>query len=142
AADALAPVHAELVRSAADGDVQHIDDTSMKVLGLGAEERKEVLGKAADRRTGTFTSGIVSKRRDGRTVALFFTGPQHAGENIASVLAHRSKALAPPIQMSDALAANTSADFERIAAACLVHARRNFVDVVGSFPDECALVLT
>src|SRR2546430_12565430 len=36
-------------------------------------------------RTGIFTSGIVSTR-EGRRIALFFTGRKHAGENLAEVL--------------------------------------------------------
>lgn len=43
--------------------------------------------------------------------------------------------------MCDALAANTSGDFETIVAACIAHGRRNFVDVAESFPAECRVVL-
>jgi len=38
-----------------------------------------------DKRTGAFTSGIVSMV-GARTIALLFTGWQHAGEIIAGVL--------------------------------------------------------
>ena len=37
-----------------------------------------------------FTSGIVSTR-EGRKIALFFSGRQHAGENLADVLAGRAR---------------------------------------------------
>jgi hypothetical protein len=40
-------------------------------------------------------------------VALFITGMQHAGENLADLLKLRAADLAKPIQMCDALAANT-----------------------------------
>jgi len=40
-------------------------------------------------------------------IALFFTGPKHAGENIAEVLKHRARELPAPIQMCDALSRNT-----------------------------------
>lgn len=95
----------------------------------------------ADGRTGVFTSSIVSTREGGHPVALFFTGPRHAGENIAELLLKRDAALPTPIQMCDALAANTSGDFETIVAACIAHGRRNFVDVAESFPAECRVVL-
>ncbi len=49
--------------------------------------------------------------------------------------------MAPPIQMSDALAANWTGEFERIVAKCLAHARRQFVDIEPAFPRECATVL-
>ena len=59
-----------------------------------------------DKRTGTFTSGIVSLVGPW-TIALFFTGRQHAGENIAEVLKQRAHGLPAPIQMCDALSRNT-----------------------------------
>jgi len=78
---------------------------------------------------------------DGHRVALFFTGRKHAGENIADVLARRSQQLGAPIQMCDALAANTSPPLHTILANCLTHARRRYVDVVADFPEECRFVL-
>jgi len=53
-------------------------------------------------RSGLFTSGVVSTT-DGRRIALFFSGRQHAGENLKDVLLERAADLAPPIQMCDAL---------------------------------------
>jgi hypothetical protein len=41
-----------------------------------------------DERTGVFTSGIVSTGQ-GRKIALYFTGSQHADENLADVLKQR-----------------------------------------------------
>ncbi len=55
-----------------------------------------------DKRTGIFTSGIVSIVGVHR-IALFFTGPKHGGENIAEVLKRRARELPAPIQMCDAL---------------------------------------
>jgi transposase len=137
-AQTLAPVHEELIRQAAQGDVLHNDDTAMKILEVTPEERAEILGETD--RTGTFTSGIVSVGQ-GRSIALFFTGVQHAGENMADVLAQRAKDLPKPLQMCDALAANSDGDFESILAACNAHARRHFVDEVEDFPNECRIVL-
>jgi hypothetical protein len=99
--------------------------------------------EASDDRTGTFTSGIVSTQ-EGRQIALYFTGRQHAGENLRDVLAHRAQALAAPVQMSDALSRNTSAlpeGVEILLANCLAHGRRQFVEVAASFPDACRYVL-
>ncbi len=91
-------------------------------------------------RKGVFTSGIVSTG-EGHRIALFFTGHRHAGENLATVLAHRAAGLPPPIQMCDALSRNTSPSFKTILANCLAHGRRQFVDVVDNFPTECRYVL-
>jgi len=88
----LAPAFAELVRQAAQGDVLHNDDTTVKILELmgqrgqpEAEASAEGEADDADRRTGLFTSGVVALR-DGHLVALFFSGRRHAGENLAEVL--------------------------------------------------------
>ena len=93
-----------------------------------------------EERTGIFTSGILSTGDDHR-IAAFFTGTQHAGENLADVLAKRTAELAPPIQMSDALSRNAPGDFKTLVANCNAHARRRFVNVADSFPDEVRHVL-
>jgi hypothetical protein len=87
-----------------------------------------------------FTSGIVSTS-GGRRIALFFSGRQHAGENLADVLARRVADLGPPIQMCDALSRNLPADLQTILAHCLAHGRRQFVDVAERFPSQCRHVL-
>ena len=135
AAELLKPAHEELIRQGAQGEIFHNDDTSMKILKL---ERPE-----GDTRTGIFTSGIVSIRGSNR-MALFFTGRQHAGENLADVWRHRASGLSAPIQMCDALSRNApklSAGTEALLANCLSHGRRQFVDVAANFPDECRYVL-
>jgi transposase len=83
----------DVIRQAAQGEVVHNDDTGMKVLKLEREP--------GDERTGVFTTGIVSTGQ-GWKIALYFTGRQHAGENIADVLKQRAAELPAPIQMCDA----------------------------------------
>jgi transposase len=135
AAELIQPVRNELIRQAAQGEVVHNDDTSMKVLKLEREP--------GDQRTGVFTSGIVSSGQ-GRKIALYFTGRQHAGENISDVLKQRAKELSPPIQMCDALSRNVPKlpdGVEILLANCLAHGRRQFVEVAANFPGECRYVL-
>jgi len=91
-------------------------------------------------RTGVFTSGIVSTK-EGRRIALFFTGRKHAGENLADVLRRRREELEAPIQMCDALSRNLPEDLKVILANCMAHSRRKFCDVVENFPEECRYVL-
>jgi len=115
--------------------VMHNDDTSMKVLKLEREP--------GDERTGVFTSGIVSTAQ-GWKIALYFTGRQHAGENIADVLKQRAQELRPLIQMYDALSRNVPklpSGMEILVANCLAHGRRQFVEVAQNFPEECRYVL-
>jgi len=143
------PAYAELIRQAAHGDIVFNDDTTVKILermGKRAEQNALAEDAMADpddkwaHRTGLFTSGIVSTR-EGRRIALFFSGRKHAGENLVDVLQKRAKALNPPIQMCDALSRNLPAELETIIANCLAHGRRKFVDVVEQFPEECRYVL-
>ncbi len=133
------PAYIELIRQAAQGKVLHNDDTTMKILNYDTEALAETREEKR-KRTGTFTSGIISEAL-GHRIALFFTGRNHAGENLARVLKHREEKLSRPIQMCDALSRNTTGDFKTILGNCLAHARRRFVDVIESFPDECELVL-
>jgi len=130
-ADRFSPVLDELIKKAADGKVVHNDDTTMKVLALMQEENPA--------RKGIYTTGILSTTEEYK-IALFFTGRQHAGENIEDVLKQRADR-SPPIQMCDALAGNVPKTFETILANCLAHGRRQFVDVFDSFPEECRYVL-
>jgi transposase len=140
-AASLKPVHEELIRQAAQGEVLFNDDTTMKVLELTGEQRAAAAtDEETDARTGVFTSGIVATKED-HHIALFFTGVQHAGENLADVLAKRAADLPKPIQMCDALASNTAGEFESIVAGCTSHARRRYVDVAADFPEECRFVL-
>ena len=140
----LTPAFDELIRQAAQGEVLHNDDTTVKILALmGEGGRHEVLANAeddADARTGLFTSGVVALH-DGQRVALFFSGRRHAGENLAEVLKFRAQELPPPIQMCDALSRNLPGELQTILAHCLAHARRQFVDVYDRFPEECGYIL-
>ena len=136
AADLLKPAHEEVIRQAAQGEIFHNDDTSMKVLKL---ERPE-----GDTRTGVFTTGIVSVTSEGHKIALFMTGRQHAGENLGDVLEHRDRGRGAAIQMCDALSRNVpklAAGVEILLANCNAHGRRNFVEVAPNFPEECRFVL-
>jgi transposase len=134
AAELIQPVLEELIRQAAQGSVMHNDDTGMRILRLTREP--------GDKRTGTFTSGIVSMV-GAWSIALFFTGWKHAGENIAEVLKQRARELPAPIQMCDALSRNRPKleGVEPLMANCLAHGRRQVVEVVDNFPEESRYVL-
>jgi hypothetical protein len=148
----LQPVHQELIRQAAQGEVVHNDDTKVKILELmGQEAQQQAFAEATEAdeedrdqddpdRTGLFTSGVVATR-DGQRIALFFSGRKHAGENLMDVLRQRAADLPPPIQMCDALSRNMSKELKTIVANCLAHGRRQFVDITKNFPSECQYVL-
>jgi len=130
----LQPALEELKRQAAQAEVVHNDDTSMRVLSLDRD------ADISPERTGVFTSGLVWILQKLR-IALYFTGCKHAGENLAEVLKLRSPELPPIIQMCDALSRNVPKIVETIVANCNAHGRRNFVKVTASFPEPCRFVL-
>ncbi len=114
------------------------DDTGARVLSLLKDNQAE----PPPARQGIYTT--VLRCVGAQTICLFFTGRQHAGENLADLLALRAAALAPMLWMSDALAANTpKCQGARVVDLnCLVHARRQFVDLQAFFPSQCEHVVT
>lgn len=134
AAVGLAPVRDAMLHYAAQGEIIHNDDTTMKVLSLLKEKDPE------STRKGIFTTGLVSKYQD-HDIAIFLTGNRHAGENLTELLRQRARGLSPPIQMCDAASRNPSKEFETIISNCLAHARRQFVEIIDRFPEDCASVI-
>ena len=139
AAIILAMVYEELIRQTAQWDIFYNDDTSVKILQL-LKENQQIEQTGSKERTGIFTSAIVAVGGD-RKSAVFFTGRQHAGENLEDVLRRRAEQLETPMQMCDGLSRNVPKEFATILANCMAHGRRKFVEVVGSFPQECRYVL-
>jgi hypothetical protein len=105
-----------------------------------ADAAEGAAAEPASARRGMFTSGIASTR-EGRRIALFFSGRKHAGENLKDVLAERAADLGAPIQMCDALSRNLPGELATIVGNCLAHGRRQFVEVADRFPEECRHVL-
>jgi hypothetical protein len=132
----IEPVVDQLAIMAAQAPTVFNDDTTMRVGQL----RKQIQQEQRPKRTGIFTTGIVAQP-PGHSIALFFTGRQHAGESLSQVLAHRAKELSAPLQMCDGLARNKPTELDTILACCLAHGRRGFVDVASRFPEECRYVL-
>lgn len=130
----------ELIRQSAQAQLLHNDDTPARILSLMRERTETEAAGNTPLAKAINTSGIVAELQ-GRKMVLFFTGHAHAGQNLAKVLAHRAKALEPPMQMCDALACNLTSEFATVLGNCLSHGRRQFVDVVDQFPNECRHVI-
>lgn len=138
----LQAVHQQLLWEAAQGDLMHNDDTPMQILEWTAKAKQgEPLREDAPERTGVFTTSILSMAEGRPTIALFFTGVHHAGENLRRLLEQRMDTLSMPVQMCDPLSRNMPRELQTIVANCLSHGRRNFVDVAEAFPDEVRHVL-
>jgi transposase len=136
-ADAVLPVFRQLETLAANRPLLHSDDTGARILALMAENKT----KAADERTGIFTTGIVARSLERLIppIVLYASGRRHAGENLDRLLSRRSVEAGAPIHMADA--SSMAPRLPRIQAHCLVHARRYFVEAYAAFPEHCERVL-
>jgi len=130
------PVGDYLQWLAAQAPGVHNDDTTMRVGQL----RQQIQGETDPERTGIFTSGILANLSE-HPIALFFTGRQHAGENLEDILSQRSGHLPPPWQMADGLSRNRPKSAPTLEGCCLSHGRRGFVEVAHDFPEEVRRVL-
>lgn len=143
----LKPVYERLIYTGARASGMHIDDSPMKILELMGKRRPHAIeaGLITDpKRTGIQTTGFISFDPNAPPVALFFTGPKHAGENLEALLKRRPLTLDKPIVMSDALSRNVPAHIRPrvIEANCMSHGRRGIFDQLENFPVEARHVLT
>ena len=127
--------------SAAQAPLLHSDDTTAKILAISTERARLKAAGQTPEALAVNTSGIVAVVSHKHKVALSFTGHQHAGKNLADVLAQRARSLAAPIQMSDALACNFAGPLGTIVAKCLAHGRRKVVEVVEHFLQPCRHII-
>lgn len=144
--DCCYKVFAYLERLAAQGELVHQDDTSVRILSLMAENltiraHAEALGLSRPtERTGMFTTALVVKVGE-RTICLYYSGRDHAGENLKTLLLQRQVGLDKPLVMSDALSRNEADEHGLIRCHCLAHGRRQFSDLEDVFPVECQVVI-
>lgn len=131
-----AVVYDALLDAGAQGTLLHNDDTFMRVQSL----RQEISAEESGGRTGIFTTGILCQAGQNQ-IALFFTGRQHAGENLDRLLKRRAASLDKPLQMCDALSRNQPKEGTTEECNCLLHGRRHFVDQIENFPEECRKVI-
>jgi hypothetical protein len=133
-----------LERLAAQGEVIFQDDTPGRILTL-IEENREADAQAqatgdAPARTGMYTTALIVQVGE-RRICLYYTGRQHAGENLAALLAKREPQREKPLVMSDALSSNTAEETPLIRCHCLAHGRRKFSELDEVFPAESAVVV-
>ena len=138
---------AHLERLAAQGELIHQDDTSVRILALIDENLKrqahtQAMGVSRPaERTGMFTTSLVVKVGE-QMICLYYSGRAHAGENLKALLAQRDTGREKPLVMSDALSRNEADEDQLIRCHCLAHGRRKFSDLEDIFPQECEVVIT
>jgi transposase len=128
-------VFTHLERLAAQGELIHQDDTSVRILAFLKENET-----ASPERTGMYTTVLMVKVGE-RRICLYYSGRAHAGENLRTLLTQRQAGQALPLVMSDALASNAADETTLIRCHCLAHGRRKFSDLAEVFPQECQVVL-
>jgi hypothetical protein len=142
--DCAHPIFKYLERMAAQGEVIYQDDTPGRILTL-IEENREAVAQAkatgtAPLRTGMYTTALIVQVGE-RRICLYYTGRQHAGENLEALLAKRESQWGKPLVMSDALSSNKAAEAQLIRCHCLAHGRRKFSELDEVFPAESAVVV-
>jgi len=131
------PVIGALEKEAANGQLVHQDDTSARILSVISDNKKNPDKK----RTGMYTTGIIAKTQTDRQIALFYTGTQHAGENLMALLTKRCDDKEKILQMCDALASNMPPALKAIICNCLAHGFRKFRDLLDYYPTPCLHVM-
>jgi transposase len=142
--DCAHPIFKYLEKLAAQGDMIYQDDTPGRVLTL-IEENQTATAQARGEaegavRTGMQTTALVVQVGE-RRICLYYTGRQHAGENLEALLAKREPQRAKPLVMSDALSSNNAEEAHLIRCHCLAHGRRKFSELEEVFPVESAIVV-
>ena len=135
-ANAVFPVYRILKQMASQADIFYADDSPIRILSLMAENERE----PEPERKGMRTTVLIADLGE-HSIYLYESGRKHAGDNLGDLLEGRPKDLGPPIQMTDALASNTSHSFQVIVTHCLLHARRLFFEIKEFFPEICGRVL-
>lgn len=130
----VAPVYDyALMEQGANGELIIYDDTPGRILDDHAK------GFASH------TTAFVSVHEEHKT-HLFFTGRNHAGNNVARILSQRTNK-SSVIAMMDASPSNIPKQMDASLSArfilcyCLTHGRRKFFEIFNFFDTECAFVL-
>ena len=139
-ANSLHPIYKALLYIAAQAEHFYLDDTTHRILDQREKIKVQRKTQQAQKRTGTYASGLIATT-DKHEIALFQTNIGHAGEWIDEILQKRDPGQAPPLLMSDALSCNIPTATTVVHALCNSHGRRQFVDVLSSFPEEVEYVL-
>jgi len=119
-----------LKHHAADSRLAYHDDTTARILSMIKENQQD-----HPKRKAMYTTAMVFE--GDHPVCLYVTGRQHAGENLDDIIDLRDETLEPIMQMSDGLAANQLKDNDSLWINCIIHGRRNFIDIESVFPEEC-----
>ena len=135
-ANTVFPVYRALKQMASQAKVLYADDSPIRILSLMAENQ----GEPGPERRGMRTTALIADLGE-HSIYLYESGRKHAGDHLGDLLERRPPDLAPPIQMTDALASNTRHGFPVHVTHCLLHGRRLFFEIQDFFPEICGRVI-
>lgn len=141
-ANALQPLFNALCRQGAGAGLYFVDDTTHRILTQGPVDKPDRRTGQLRTRSGVYTSGAMAVLASGQRCLLYQTNVGHAGEWLDELLHNRPPGAPAPIIMSDALSRNRAYALKDYhLALCNAHARREFADLSGHFPQPVAWVL-
>ena len=117
----LKPVFNAIESKLANNDQISFDDTKIKIQPQGKGGSKTA-----------WASAFV-----GRDFVVYIFDREHAGKSLEKLLKKRSRHLARPILMSDALPSYESYKKDGIDAHCLTHGRRRFKEAIDDDEQYC-----
>lgn len=145
--ESVLPVYRELESVAGEAMLYHVDDTSVRILTLIKENkknrkkpRKQGGKKNPEDRVSMYTTAIIAKDTLEREVHLFYHGRRHAGENFDALIKKRNSGEIP-LHMADALSCNVPQSLKVLSCNCLAHAIRKFKSTINVYPKESLEVL-
>lgn len=141
-ANCLQPVCNVLIQNSANALHYYLDDTGNRILDQTPVEKPRRNSDKTRQRSGIYSSGLVAHLANGHNIVLYQTNIGHAGEFIDEILSRREACHPPPLLMSDALSSNRpSVGYKVQHSLCNSHGRRQFAEVLNSFPEEVEQVL-
>lgn len=135
-ANSAYPIISALEKGIANDTLIQNDDTHLKILSVIKDNNEN----PEKERTGMYTTCVMGKM-DGHSVALYYSGVKHAGENLQLILQHRDPKKPPILQMCDALSANIPKSLKTIVCNCLGHGFRKFRDLLDFYPEPCLHII-
>lgn len=135
------PVTSALQTLASAAPLFYGDDTTATIFGLTLEVKTDRKTGKEVNRTGCHTTAVIARFEDGRRIAVFRVGIQHAGELLDEILVSRPAGLPKPMVMADASSSNGVTVCEVHKCGCNAHALRRFKEL-DKAPTEAEPLLT
>jgi hypothetical protein len=123
-----------LCDKAKGGEIFSGDDTTARI-----QEIKKRFAAGEEIRKGCYTSGICTEA-EGHSIVLYFTGNKYLSENFTGLLGEREDGTTVALMIDASSNSEPKKDWV-VVGYCLVHGRREFVELYDFYPEECGYFL-